>query len=324
MAGAADVTDVSERSLALNQIHALIKKHHITLEELAAEDKNSPINNLNKANNINKIKQFLSYLGVLLVLCGFGIMIPLEWQSMGVGLRLISTLGVGFTTLFMFIFSLYARPNSKLNTPLYIMAALFLTMGFFAAIYQWRVFVPNDYKINVVVYGIMFIQQLLLFSVLRKKAPAVIVFFIFFFAEMTVLNFLSQMGINKDYIFLLMGFSLLCISVVLKNTRYEILSPLGNIMGSGFLLWSLFVVLDDKKVSYFYFLVSAAMLYYSVLIKSRGILILGILSFVLFMGYYTEKYFINSLGWPVVLIIIGILLIASSYIFVKINKRFEL
>ncbi len=67
-----------------------------------------------------------------------------------------------------------------------------------------------------------------------------------------------------------------------------------------------------------------ATLFYSVTIKSKAFLIFGTLFLMAYIGKITAEYFAQTMTWPIALMICGLLLIGSGYLFVYLKKRYSL
>jgi hypothetical protein len=51
-------------------------------------------------------------------------------------------------------------------------------------------------------------------------------------------------------------------------------------------------------------------------------LIVGTLSMLSYIGYYTAEHFANTVGWPIALVIVGIALIGVSSLAVRLNNKY--
>jgi len=64
------------------------------------------------------------------------------------------------------------------------------------------------------------------------------------------------------------------------------------------------------------------MIFMSTYVRSRTLLLVGTLSMLCYIGYYTAKHFANAVGWPIALVLIGIALIGLSSLAVKLNNKY--
>jgi hypothetical protein len=78
---------------------------------------------------------------------------------------------------------------------------------------------------------------------------------------------------------------------------------------------------QNTSVELIYLAVTATFLYVCVLLQSRALLLTTVIAMLAFIGYFSEKHFANSLGWPVTLVLMGITFIGISAIAIKIKQR---
>ena len=106
-----------------------------------------------------------------------------------------------------------------------------------------------------------------------------------------------------------------------KQTRYPILIGLGYFVGSILFYSGLFDLVAGSSIELIYLAVSAAMLYLSVILQSRALLLVTALAMLSYIGYFTVKHFSDSLGWPITLVLMGIAFLAIGSIAIKLKKQ---
>jgi hypothetical protein len=62
--------------------------------------------------------------------------------------------------------------------------------------------------------------------------------------------------------------------------------------------------------------------YLSIAVRSRVLLIVSTVAILAYISYFTSEHFLDSLGWPIVLILLGLLLIGLSAAAMRINRRY--
>jgi hypothetical protein len=75
---------------------------------------------------------------------------------------------------------------------------------------------------------------------------------------------------------------------------------------------------------FFYILVLFAGFYASIYLKSRAMLLFSSLFLMAHMIKLTSKFFVNSLGWPISLIVIGFLIIGVGYGSYQVKKKYQI
>jgi hypothetical protein len=67
---------------------------------------------------------------------------------------------------------------------------------------------------------------------------------------------------------------------------------------------------------------TALLIWLSTIARSRTLLGVGTCAMIGYLVWFTGEYFADSLGWPLALVIIGVLFIALSVLAVRINRRY--
>lgn len=78
---------------------------------------------------------------------------------------------------------------------------------------------------------------------------------------------------------------------------------------------------DSELSKFFYFLINVAMLFIGPILNRRVFTIFGVLGILGYMGHLAFQVFANSLGFPIVLIIIGFLIILAAAFFTRMEKQ---
>jgi hypothetical protein len=68
--------------------------------------------------------------------------------------------------------------------------------------------------------------------------------------------------------------------------------------------------------------VAAVFVYLSTRFRSRTLLATGCLGLLVYVGHYTSENFADSVGWPIVLIGLGILMMALGAVAVRIHRKY--
>lgn len=106
-----------------------------------------------------------------------------------------------------------------------------------------------------------------------------------------------------------------------KARRYPRLIALGYFLGSIMAYVGLFDLVQNSSVELLYLAATASGLYICVVLHSRALLLTTVIAMLSFIFYFSEKYFSDSLGWPVTLILMGVIFLAVGAIAIKVKKR---
>jgi len=106
-----------------------------------------------------------------------------------------------------------------------------------------------------------------------------------------------------------------------KAGRYSRLTGLGYFIGSIMAYSGLFDLVQNTSVELLYLAVTASMLYACVVLQSRALLFTTVIAMLSFIGFYTSKYFADSLGWPITLVLMGIAFLGVGTIAIKLKRQ---
>lgn len=106
-----------------------------------------------------------------------------------------------------------------------------------------------------------------------------------------------------------------------KAGRYPRLVGLGYFIGSIMTYAGLFDLVKNTSIELLYLAVTASILYACVVLRSRALLFTTVIAMLAFIGYFTEKHFANSLGWPVTLVLMGVVFLGIGAIAIKLKQR---
>jgi hypothetical protein len=105
-----------------------------------------------------------------------------------------------------------------------------------------------------------------------------------------------------------------------KEERYSRLAGVAYFFGSIMAYAGLFDLVQGKQIELVYLGVTASMLYACVALQSKALLFSTVIAMLGFIGYYTAKHFLNSLGWPVTLVLMGIAFLGVGTLAIKVRK----
>ena len=120
---------------------------------------------------------------------------------------------------------------------------------------------------------------------------------------------------------LIIGVSLVITAYGLhKADRYPRLIGLGYLIGSAMLYAGLFDLVENTPIELLFLAVTAAILYACVVLQSRAMLLTTVLAMLSFIGYFSAKHFVDSLGWPITLVITGVIFLGVGMIAIRVKR----
>ncbi len=120
---------------------------------------------------------------------------------------------------------------------------------------------------------------------------------------------------------LIIGVSLVITAYGLHTAdKYPRLIGLGYLVGSAMLYAGLFDLVQDTPIELLFLAVTAGILYACVVLQSRAMLLTTVLAMLSFIGYFSAKHFVDSLGWPVTLVITGVVFLGVGMIAIRVKR----
>ena len=271
------------------------------------------------------------WIGAIIALLGVGVLVVQHWNDIGFGGRLLVTLGISLAT---YISGLLLRSSAQrvISQIMYIISAALAPMGVYILLHQGGVVFSSSVQcISALVLAIVYITAL---SISKKHILTLIVaafgtwayyalMFKIFGSNYYDTDFIkwASMVLGASYIFIAYGYRSLIpakdsYDVAQQGSIQNALYGLGTlaILGAGIFVGGAFDIA-------FIALIFAAF-YGSVYVRSGTMLFFAGFFLMAHIIKLTSKYFVNSIGWPVALIITGFLVIAIGYGTFYVNRKF--
>lgn len=307
---------MSNKEEALQDIVSIAKHNNITLDEIGHALETSPLSASKPSAGV--LSKLFGYIGGIFVFAGIGVFISMYWDDFGSAARVIVTLGTGLVVFIMGLVCLTDKRYEKAATPLFLIASILQPMGILVMLHEY--FSGSDPRHGVLfMTAYMLIQQGAAFWAKRRTelAFSAILFGCIFFA-----NLFDICDIDEKLIGTVIGISLMCIAYALQQSRHLEIAPICYFAGAAILMWSMFETVENTAFELIYLGLSALLIFLSTYVRSRALLLVGTLSMLGYISYYTAKHFANAVGWPIALVMIGIALIALSSLAVRINNKY--
>ena len=133
---------------------------------------------------------------------------------------------------------------------------------------------------------------------------------------------LDLVNVAEELIALILGASTLSLCIGLERTPYRGMTPFWYLAGSILFLHGLFELVQRTVIELVFLAVACAGVFLSTWVRSRTLLFVCTIAILAYISYFTAEHFQDSLGWPLVLVVLGLVFIALSAIAMRINKRY--
>lgn len=301
---------------ALQDIVQLARNNQITLEEIANALRYPQVQVAKQSSGI--LSKLFGYIGGIFVFAGIGVFISMYWDDFGSAARVIVTLGTGFISFVMGVTCLTDKRYERAATPLMLMSLILQPTGIFVMLQEYAS--GGDAR-----HGVLFMAAYMVIqqgAVFLAKRLTLLAFSTILFASIFLVTLFDLWNLDDKLVGVVMGASLMCIAYALGQSRHQKISPFWYLVGSISLLWASFDALKNTPFELLYLGLSAFIVFLSTYVRSGTLILVGTLSMLCYIGYFTAEHFANTLGWPIALVIIGIVMIAISSTAVKINNKY--
>lgn len=280
-----------------------------------------------KLNIIN----ILYSLGGLIVVIGIVLFFEQQWETLSSLARILVTLGSGIAAYVTGILFMRVKDFTGVAVSFFLIFALVSPFGIFITLDTLNYSSPILSAENFI-FSVMFIWTVASFFLLRLnlfRAFAVIFgSLLFFSATGALLERNPAIDISKafEYRFLLLGISYILLAYAWKKAAPTLTSWMYAIGTMMFLSAALslggYAPSANKPWEIAYVGLNFGILFLSVVLKSRAMLVLGSLYLMGYIMKITAEYFSDSLGWPISLVLAGFALIGIGYVTFMMNQRF--
>lgn len=324
-----------DKQQLLDEIRLMAKSGELSRDEVLAAV--SDPTGMMKQEALGKglsISEILYYIGGAIVFLGICVLCYQNWDSFNSFIRIFITLG---SCLACFVVAILLNRYEDLQKP---SQAFFLLFGMLAPLGVGVAFKEAgfDLSVDLLWVGIYVMLTAVFFSVFWYfKKQTILLFFSVAFS--TILfhylvswiiggNF-SYSDYSKvwEYQFLVIGLAYMLVGYYLSQTSHKAL--VGTLYGFGslFFLGSTLALggwQPDQNIFWelAYPLLVFGIIFASVYTKSKSFLVFGTIFLIAYILKLTGEYFTSGLGWPLALVIAGLLIMVVGYYAVKINKQY--
>lgn len=223
VAGALGISSVIDKPGALKHIAQLMNTYDITLPEIetAFNVSSDASATAAKRSKGDIAKTLFAYLGGIFILAGVSTYIAMFWNSMGSFMRVLVTLGVGYTLLIVLVSALHENKYPKLILPLSLACVLMMTSGWFVLLDELNIQGDSWRATVLIVFGVMALHQIVLFGKYQRTVLAfTALFFIYGFLDVGF----DLLGVQAGYVAIILGASVFLIGTALEKTPHRVLA----------------------------------------------------------------------------------------------------
>jgi hypothetical protein len=300
---------------AIEQILEIARQHDLAPAEIAAAFKETDESSAPTTNILGRI---LGYLGGTFIFSGLSIFIALNWDDMNAAGRIIVTLGSGIAVFIMALVASGDERYNKVRTPLFLVAAALQPVGILVALDELSN-LADWHHTAMLAAAVMAVQQ---FAVFWQKRDTTLLFTFLFFTLWFIAVTLDLFKVDDGFNALILGVFTMSFCIGLERTTYKGMNPFWYLYGSSAFFYGFFDLVQNSIVELLFLGAACGGVFLSTWLRSRTLLFTSTVAILAYISYFTSEHFQESLGWPLVLIMLGLIFIGLSTIAIRINKRY--
>lgn len=300
---------------ALALISDLARSFDLSLDEIGAYLTKNPA-----PQKVSKwLPRILGYLGATFVFGGLALFIAMQWDDLSSPARVIITYGPGLVAFILGIVTLNDERFQRASTPLFLKSAVLQPTGMFVYLHEYAE--GNDAQLAaLLVFGLLSLQFLVTFCFYRRTS---LLFFGYLFWNSAAGILMDRSGVPGEALGIGLGLSIMTVAWAMDRTQHRAIAPFWYFVGSIGLLWSVFDVVEGTLFDMSYLAIATGMMFLSVRMQSRTLLIVSTGALLGYLGYFTDEYFKDVIGWPIALMLMGGMLISISYWAVQMGRKIK-
>jgi hypothetical protein len=307
----------SKKSDALAKIAALAQEYSLTLDDIKEAMIEAAANPEDRQGSI--LQTLLSYLGGLFIFAGIAVFIGMFWGDMNTAGRLIVTMGSGFSAYLLALLFMKEDKFAKAVTPLFLIAAILQPTGILVMLDAFST--GGDPRHGALfMTGVMALQQ---GGTFIAKKRTLLAFTTLCFLMIFITTALDLTKLDDEIISLIVGIMLMSVSYRLGKSPHALLAPFGYFIGSVCTMAGSFEIIENSPLEILFLGITSGFIYLSTIVKSRTLLFASSLGMLCYIGYFSAEHFANSVGWPLTLIILGLIMLGLASFVFKLNRQIK-
>ena len=306
---------MSEREAALERIASLAREHGLGADEITAALRRRGATAGEQAAGL--AGRVLAYLGGIFVLAGIGVFIALNWDALNPLARVAITLGPGLAAFAVACAQLGDARRRAARAPLFLIAAVLQPAGILVAIDEFAVSGGLRHAAAAAAAA-MLLQQGAAFW---KYRTTLLLSLATLFALWLLGTGLDLLGAPSKLAAVALGAGLIGWCVGLDKTAHRSMLGLWYLIGAALFYTGLFQTLERSAAELLFLAAAAGGLALSAWLASRSLLVASTIAILGYIGYFTHRHFVESLGWPLALVGLGLAMAAMSAMALRLDRR---
>lgn len=277
--------------------------------------------------NITAAKM-LYVLGGAISLLGVLFLVAQIWPALSILPKFLLTFGLGFIFALLGSYLFVVRPKNPIGSVFHTVGGVLMPSGIFILLDELGISSALTAATIFMILAFFYAMWLAL------QRQAVLYFFLVVFLTSSIViyvtEFAQSLGVTGQQnialvLYVLIGGIYLTLAKRLTVMWARPISGLLSFAGTVMLLGAPFSRMMDSGVAISWVLVYCLALLgmygLAIKFKSKMMLILSTIFLIVFMMTVTARYFSDSLGWPISLLLLGFAMLGAGYVSVEINNK---
>jgi hypothetical protein len=165
----------------------------------------------------------------------------------------------------------------------------------------------------------MALQFAFVFGSVRRST---LLFLCVLFSTLFFWTAFDLLDMDDEIAALVLGASLLLTAIGVNRTPHRVITPVLYLCGATGFLYGVFELVEGSPLELIFLLCAAGFVYLSITTHSRTLLFVATVAILAYTAWFTGEYFADSVGWPIALIIFGLILIGLSALALRIDRDY--
>lgn len=302
-------------------------KQHVIAGDISRGEVNAIFKEVQPASESRQVhfSQVLYYIGAAIVLIGISILAWQHWQEFNLAVKLLITLGSGIATYIAGVMFTQHPLSKQLSPAFFLMSAILMPLGL-GILFDNIGYNVGSSGVMVTISLVLFLMYGISYFAFKKN---ILLFFTTAFATWLFYALVNLIIGNNPvahdwnlytYITMAVGLSYLVLGYSFDNTPRQELS--GTLYAFGALFFLGAAITLNGFWEAIYAGLALGIILVSTQLRSRALLVFGTLFLMGYLMKITAKYFSDSLGWPLALVLAGFMLIAVGYFTFYLNRKY--
>jgi hypothetical protein len=280
------------------------------------------------------VSEVIQYIGGGIVFFGIAILVANNWSSLNEVTKIIATLGSALVALGIGQVLHRREKTAKLGIAFLLISLLLIPLGVYIALDAFGIKFTSyaqtiSYEIALAaIYAICYLTISKKLYIVPLTAFLTSVFF-------SATNYLMSPLLGDSYLrfyeyrFLVVGISYVLLGRYFTSLSRQTFPALFYFFGSIMILGASLALgswrpIDPQSIFWeiFYPLLVFGGIFFGIYVRQTKMLILAAIFLMIYILKITGEYFSSGLGWPLALVLAGLLMIAVGYLSVYINRRY--